>query len=157
MKQKLGIAAVVLALGALGVAGTSSLGRTQATKALTVAIYTPSIAFANSADRLRYVQRLAKAIEQGAGVEKVNARAFTNLAGLKRQRPDFAIIDAQCVAVNPRWDVVARAKVDGKTSQQWALYSSEGSSMPARIAMIATTIMSSIRVKPDCFFMQNIS
>jgi len=130
MKQKLGIAAVVLALGALGVLGTASLGRTQAGAKISLGIYTPSIAFANSQDRFRYVQRLAKAIEQGTGT-KVEAKAFTSLSALKRQRADFAIIDAQCVAVNPRWNVLARAKVGGKTSQQWALYSSQGGNMNA--------------------------
>jgi hypothetical protein len=129
MTRRLGIGAAVLVLAGLAIAGAARRADTQAAQAqLVVAIYTPTVEFANSAARLAYVQRLAKALEAATGA-KVDGRSFTSLAQLKKAHPDFAIVDAQCYATNPKWELLANAQIGGKNMRAWALYSSVGPDM----------------------------
>ena len=141
--MKLGIifaAFASVALAVLVVTGSRSIGQspgaaTRVAQAgssgpakLTVAIYTPTIQFANSAARLSYVQGMAKAIAANTGI-RVEGLSFTTLSKLIAAKPDFAIIDAQCYANNMNWRLLANARVNGRTSRSWALYSRLGSQL----------------------------
>lgn len=127
-----------LALLLLAAAGSSD-ALAQKPK-VTVAIYAPSVEFGSSAARLAYVQALAKAIEQSAGVE-VEAQSYANLAALKKDAPDFAIVDGPCYATNLGWRLLATANIGGGTSRPYALYASAGTTMRAlkgkKLAFIA--------------------
>ncbi len=131
MTKKLPLLAAIVGMAGLGVVAYTQTARTQASGGtITVGIYTPTVEFANSAARLQYVQRLGKAIEAATG-SKVMPKSFTSLGSLKSAKMDFAIIDAQCVATNKGWNVLANGQVEGKSSQSWALYSRVGPSMAA--------------------------
>jgi hypothetical protein len=130
MLKKLSIAASIALLAGLAVVAGSGIGRTQVGDVLTLAIYTPTIEFANSAARLAYVQRLGKAIEAATG-QRVDAKSFTSLGQLKKEPVDFAILDAQCYATNPSWKLIANGQVGKAASQRWALFSRVGPSMTA--------------------------
>lgn len=99
-------------------------------EAMTIAIYTPTVEFPNSAARLAYVQGLAKAVAANTGV-KVEGLAFTSLASLKKANPDFAILDAQCYATSLRYRLLATGSIGGRPSRPWALFSSVGPTMQA--------------------------
>ena len=123
-----------IALSLLGMALTlgrsdgQSGGRSSESNRITIAIYTPTIQFANSAARLSYVQGVAKAIGSNAGV-RVDGLSFTSLRQLLDAKPDFAIVDAQCVAAQPSWRFLAAAVIDGRTNRAWGLYSKLGTSL----------------------------
>src|SRR5512147_1339992 len=85
-----------------------------ATPKVTVAIYVPSIDFGASTARIAYVQALAKAIEQNTGLT-VDAQSYANLAALKKDNPDFAIVDGPCYATNLGWKLLATATIGGAT------------------------------------------
>jgi hypothetical protein len=93
-----------------------------------IGIYAPSVDFGTAQARLAYVQGLAKAIEQNTGIP-TNAQSYASLAALKKDAPDFAIIDGQCAATNSGWQVLANANIGGGTSRQWALFSNAGGTM----------------------------
>jgi hypothetical protein len=128
MKRKLNTAIAIAALAACTLFVGSRTGESQA-GSLTVAIYAPSVNFGTSAGRLQYLQRLAKAISSATG-RRVEPKPFTSLGALLRAKPDFAIIDGQCVAAKG-YTVLANAVVGGGTSRRWALYSNAGRSMGA--------------------------
>ena len=96
---------------------------------ITVGIYAPSVEFGTAQARLAYVQGLAKAIEQNTGI-KTEAQSYANVAALKKDAVDFAIIDGVCYATNLGWRLLANASVGGATSRPWALYASV-SDMPS--------------------------
>jgi hypothetical protein len=125
-KLKTAIAAVALAACTLFVGSRS--GESQA-GALTVAIYAPSVNFGTSAGRLQYLQRLSKAISSATG-RRVDPKPFNSLGALLRSKPDFAVVEGQCVAAKG-YKVLANAVVGGGTSRRWALYSNAGRSMSA--------------------------
>jgi hypothetical protein len=108
---------------------------------ITIGMYAPSIEFGAAQARLAYVQGLAKAIEQATGI-KTEAQSYANVAALKRDAVDFAIIDSVCYATNLSWRLLATAMVGGNTTRPWALYSAAGESMQAlkgkKLAFIAT-------------------
>lgn len=144
MNQRiLGTLAAASFLAVLGVVATvtRSDGQASSTDKLTIAIYTPTVQFANSAARLSYVQSIAKAVSQNIGV-RVDGLSFTSLGQLTRSKPDFAIIDAQCYATNLGWQLLARARIDGSTARPWALYSSIDGSIQSlrgkKLAMVNT-------------------
>ena len=95
-----------------------------------VGIFTPSVEFGAATARLAYVKALANAIEQNTGLD-VDARSYANLAALKADKVDFAIIDGPCVATNGSWRLLASAVVGGGTTRAWALHSSTGAQMTA--------------------------
>jgi hypothetical protein len=134
MKTKLQI--IVAALGALG-----SVAAAQPAEKITIGIYAPTVEFGAAQARLAYVQGLAKAIEQATGV-KTEAQSYANVAALKQDAVDFAIIDGMCYATNPGWKLLATASIGGGTTRPWALYSSAGETMQAlkakKLAFIAT-------------------
>jgi len=127
MKKTLGI---ILGLGALAlllVVGLSRSGKSQpgGGQKLTIGVYAPTVPFASSQARLQYAQSLARAISQNTGA-KVAAQSFTSMSQLRSKKPDFAIIDGQCFAAEPKGNLLANAKVGGSTSRSWALFSSQG-------------------------------
>ena len=69
----------------------------QQNEPMTVAMYAPAAAFPDSSARLAYVQGLARAIQQKTGVP-TSGKAFVRLGDLLAAKPDFAIIDGQCIA-----------------------------------------------------------
>src|SRR6478752_3792384 len=75
-------------------------------KELTVGIYAPSVAFADSSARLSYVQGLAKAIEDKTGI-KTTGKAYIRLSDLTSAKPDFAILEGLCIAAKSPGDVLA--------------------------------------------------
>jgi len=95
---------------------------------LVLGIYAPSVEFGTSQARLAYVQGLAKAIEQNVGVP-VEAQSYASLAALRKDNVDLAIVDAQCIAMNPSWKLLANASIGGGTSREWALFSGAGDTM----------------------------
>src|SRR5215468_9014019 len=66
---------------------------------LTVAMYAPAAAFADSSARVAYIQGLAKAIQQKTG-QATTGKIFVRLGDLLAAKPDFAIIDGQCLAAH---------------------------------------------------------
>lgn len=122
-----------------GAAGTAA-AQTPPQK-ITIGIYAPSVEFGAAQARLQYVQGLAKAIEQATGI-KTDAQSYANIAALKKDQVDFAIIDGVCYATNLGWKLLATAQIGGGTSRPWALYSSAGESIQAlkgkKLAVIAT-------------------
>ncbi len=126
--KKLSALLVIAIVAGLSLFVGSRTGESQAGQ-LTLAIYAPSVNFGTSAARLEYLQRLGASLERATG-KKVRPQAFSNLAQLQRAKPDFAIIEGQCVATKT-YKVLANAVVGGSTSRCWALYSNVGGSMQA--------------------------
>jgi hypothetical protein len=108
---------------------------------ITIGIYAPTVEFGAAQARLAYVQGLAKAIEQTTGI-RTEAQSYANVAALKRDAVDFAIIDGVCYATNLSWRLLATASIGGGPTRPWALYSSAGDTMLAlkgkKLAFIAT-------------------
>jgi hypothetical protein len=108
---------------------------------ITIGIYAPTVEFGAAQARLAYVQGLAKAIEQNTGL-KTEAQSYANVAALKQDNVDFAIIDGTCYATNLGWKLLATANIGGGTTRPWALYSSAGETIQAlkgkKLAFIAT-------------------
>jgi hypothetical protein len=127
--------------GAAGVMGLAGTAAAQSADKITIGLYAPSVEFGAAQARLAYVQGLAKAIEQATGV-KTEAQSYANVAALRKDAVDFAIIDGVCYAANPGWKLLATATIGGATTRPWALYSSAGESMQAlkgkKLAFIAT-------------------
>ena len=109
-------------------------------KKLTVAIYAPSVEFGSSTARVAYVQALAKAIEQNTGLQ-VEAQSYANIAALKKDNVDFAIIDGPCYATNLGWRLLATAQIGGSSTRAYGLYANDAKDMQAlkgkRLAFIA--------------------
>jgi hypothetical protein len=114
-------AAATLAF-ALFAAPSTEVVAQQAPGQLTVALYAPSASFRDSAARSAYVQGLAKAIQNKTGVP-TSGKAYVRYSDLKSARPDFAIIEGQCLAVGAPGPVLATAQIGSSTSQSWALFS----------------------------------
>lgn len=98
-------------------------GPAAAETQLNVALYAPATAFADSSARLAYVQGLAKAIQQKTGVP-TSGKAYVRMGDLVAAKPDFAVIDGQCLAERIPGTLLATAVIGGETSQAWALYAS---------------------------------
>jgi hypothetical protein len=123
-----------------GLAGSRGIATAQPAQ-ITIGLYAPSVEFGAAQARLAYVQGLAKAIEQSTGI-KTLAQSYANVAALKKDAVDFAIIDGICYATNLGWKLLATANIGGGTTRPWALYSSAGETMQAlkdkKLAFIAT-------------------
>jgi hypothetical protein len=119
----------------------SGVASAQPAQKITIGIYAPSVEFGTAQARLAYVQGLAKAIEQNTGI-KTEAQSYANVAALKKDAVDFAIIDGVCYATNLGWKLLATANIGGGTTRPWALYSSAGDTMQAlkgkKLAFIST-------------------
>jgi hypothetical protein len=120
-------AIIIIACLLPGLAGTAAA---QSADKITIGIYAPSVEFGAAQARLAYVQGLAKAIEQATGM-KTEAQSYANVAALKKDAVDFAIIDGVCYATNLGWKLLATASIGGGTTRPWALYSSAGDTMQA--------------------------
>jgi len=109
-------------------------------KKITVAIYAPSVEFGASTARVAYVQSLAKAIEQNTGLQ-VDAQSYANLAAMKKDNVDFAIVDGPCYATNLGWKLLATAQIGGGSTRSYALFASGANEMQAlkgkKLAFIA--------------------
>lgn len=116
--------------GASLVAGASAAHAQAAPSKITVGIYAPTVEFGTAQARLAYAQGLAKAIETNTGI-KTEAQSYASVAALKKDQPDYAIIDGPCYATNLGWQLLANANIGGSTTRPWALYSSAGESMQA--------------------------
>ena len=90
---------LVLAAAACALAGLTAVAAAQPAQKITIGIYAPSVEFGAAQARLAYVQGLARAIEQATGV-KTEAQSYANVAALKKDAVDFAIIDGMCYATN---------------------------------------------------------
>jgi len=112
----------------------------QPAQKITIGLYAPTVEFGATQARLAYIQGLAKAIEQSTGI-KTEAQSYANVAALKKDAVDFAIIDGICYATNLGWKLLASASIGGATTRPWALYSSVGETMQAlkgkKLAFIA--------------------
>jgi ABC-type phosphate/phosphonate transport system substrate-binding protein len=132
--------AAICAITALGGVAAAQPAAQPAEK-ITIGIYAPTVEFGAAQARLAYVQGLAKAIEQATGI-KTEAQSYANVAALKKDAVDFAIIDGMCYATNLGWKLLATAAIGGGTTRPWALYSSAGETMQAlkgkKLAFIAT-------------------
>lgn len=102
----------------------------QQTEPMTVAIYAPSAAFADSSARLAYVQGLARAIQQKTGTP-TTGKAFVRLGDLLAAKPDFAVIDGLCLASRSQGTLLATAAIGGEIAQPWGLYSRGGDGLAA--------------------------
>jgi hypothetical protein len=125
----------------VGLVASGGTARAQSPQKITIGIYAPSVEFGAAQARLAYVQGLAKAIEQATGI-KTDAQSYANIAALKKDAVDFAIIDGVCYATNLGWKLLATATIGGGTTRPWALYSSAGDTMQSlkgkKLAVIAT-------------------
>src|SRR6185503_7438061 len=97
---------------------------------LTVGIYAPTVEFGTAQARLAYAQGLAKAIEQNTGI-KTEAQSYSTMVALKKDNPDYAIVDGICYATNLSWKLLANANIGGSTTRTWSLYTNAGDSMQA--------------------------
>ncbi len=126
---------LILVISWFGIASAQSADK------ITTGLYAPTVEFGAVQAKLAYVQGLAKAIEQSTGI-KTEAQSYANVAALKKDGVDFAIIDGVCYAANLSWKLLATAQIGGGTTRSWALYSSAGDSMQAlkgkKLAFIAT-------------------
>jgi hypothetical protein len=113
---------ILVVLGALPAAAQ------QAPEQLTVAMYAPAAAFSDSSARLAYMQGLAKAVQQRTGVP-TSGKIYVRLGDLLAAKPDFAVIDGQCLAAHSPGQLLASALVGGETAQPWALYTRGGESL----------------------------
>ena len=133
--------AILLVLSALCALLLEGVAAAQPAEKITIGIYAPTVEFGAAQARLAYVQGLAKAIEQATGI-KTEAQSYANVAALKKDVVDFAIIDGTCYATNLGWKLLATASIGGGTTRPWALYSSAGETMQAlkgkKLAFIAT-------------------
>jgi ABC-type phosphate/phosphonate transport system substrate-binding protein len=124
-----------------GLTGVAAAQPAPLADKITIGIYAPTVEFGAAQARLAYVQGLAKAIEQNTGV-KTEAQSYANIAALKKDAVDFAIIDGVCYATNLGWKLLATATIGGGTTRPWALYSSAGETIAAlkgkKLAFIAT-------------------
>src|SRR5262249_28811248 len=84
-------------------------------------LYAPAAAFGDSSARLAYVQGLAKAIQQKTGIP-TSGKAYVRMADLISAKPDFGVIDGQCLAERIPGTLLATAVVGGETTQLWSLY-----------------------------------
>jgi hypothetical protein len=129
------------ALLLLAAPGLRGVAAAQAPQKITIGIYAPTVEFGAAQARLAYVQGLAKAIEQSTGI-KTFAQSYANVAALKKDAVDFAILDGVCYATNLSWKLLATANIGGGATRPWALYSSAGETMQAlkgkKLAFIAT-------------------
>src|SRR5688572_30510001 len=109
-------------------------------KKVTVAIYAPSVDFGGATARLAYAQAIAKAIEQNTGLE-VDAQSYANIAALKKDNVDFAIVDGPCYATNLGWKLLASATIGGGTTRPYALHAIAATDMQGlkgkKLAIIA--------------------
>ena len=125
----------------VGLLASGGTARAQSPQKITIGIYAPSVEFGAAQARLAYVQGLAKAIEQATGI-KTDAQSYANIAALKKDAVDFAIIDGVCYATNLGWKLLATATIGGGTTRPRALYSSAGDTMQSlkgkKLAVIAT-------------------
>jgi hypothetical protein len=130
-----------LALVACALAGLPAAAAAQPAQKITIGIYAPTVEFGAAQARLAYVQDLARAIGQATGLP-TEAQSYANIAALKKDAVDFAIIDGVCYATNLGWRLLATASIGGGTTRPWALYSSAGDSMQAlkgkKLAFIGT-------------------
>lgn len=126
---------------ALAILMISGVAAAQMPDKITIGLYAPTVEFGAAQAKLAYVQGLAKAIEQNTGI-KTEAQSYANIAALKRDGVDFAIVDGVCFASNLSWKLLATAQIGGGTTRAWALFSSAGDSMQAlkgkKLAYIAT-------------------
>lgn len=124
-----------------GLLGLRGIATAQPAQKITIGLYAPSVEFGAAQARLAYVQGLAKAIEQSTGI-KTFAQSYANVAALKKDAVDFAIIDGVCYATNLGWKLLATANIGGGATRAWALYSSAGDAIAAlkgkKLAFIAT-------------------
>jgi hypothetical protein len=97
---------------------------------LTIAIYAPGVPFSDSAARLAYVQGLAKAIQVKTGIP-TTGKAFVRLGDMAAAKPDFAILDGQCIAAGRGGSVLAVASIGGETQQAYGLYVRPGTALPS--------------------------
>jgi hypothetical protein len=97
---------------------------------LRVGIYAPSVDFGGAQARLTYVQGLAKAIEQATGIP-TQAQSYATMAALKKDNPEFAIIDGLCYTANLGWTLHANAQIGGSTTRTYGLYASNANNMLA--------------------------
>lgn len=119
----------VLAISVLlGMTGAVAAAPETAPEQLSVAMYAPAAAFADSSARIAYVQGLAKTIQQKTGIS-TTGKMYVRLGDLLGAKPDFAIIDGQCLASKSPGPILATAVVAGDTSQSWALYT-RGETLP---------------------------
>ena len=125
----------------VGLSQLTGVAAAQPAQQITIGIYAPTVEFGAAQARLAYVQGLAKAIEQNTGI-KTFAQSYANVAALKKDAVDFAIIDGVCYAANLGWKLLATATIGGGTTRAWALYSSAGETIAAlkgkKLAFIAT-------------------
>jgi hypothetical protein len=131
----------LLSLAALIVAAGPGAAAAQTPDKITIGIYAPTVEFGTAQARLAYVQGLAKAVEQNTGI-KTEAQSYANVAALRKDDVDFAIIDGICYASNLNGRLLATATIGGGTTRSWALFSSAGDTMTAlkgkKLAFIST-------------------
>src|SRR4051812_12106178 len=130
-----------LILAACALAALPTAAAAQPAQKITIGIYAPSVEFGAAQARLAYIQDLARAVGQATGLP-TEAQSYANIAALKKDAVDFAIIDGMCYATNLGWKLLATASIGGGTTRPWALYSSAGDSMQAlkgkKLAFIGT-------------------
>lgn len=137
---------IIVLLVALAAAGSAA-----ADEQLTVAMYAPAAAFADSSARVAYIQGLAKAIQQKTG-QATTGKIFVRLGDLLAAKPDFAIIDGQCLAAHAPGPILASAVGGGDTQQGWGLYTRGGETLATLKGKKLVTVKTGCR---DTDFLDN--
>jgi hypothetical protein len=134
-----GIAAVCAAACAVALSGVPA-SRAEPPARLALAMYAPSVPFADSSSRAAYIRGLAHAIEARTGIP-TTADSFADYSDLVDSKPDLAILDAPCVVVRGG-GALATASIGGSVDQAWGLYAREAGSLAAlagkRLAYLRT-------------------
>lgn len=137
---------IIVLMVALAAAGSAA-----ADEQLTVAMYAPAAAFADSSARVAYIQGLAKAIQQKTG-QATTGKIFVRLGDLLAAKPDFAIIDGQCLAAHAPGPILASAVGGGDTQQGWGLYTRGGETLATLKGKKLVTVKTGCR---DTDFLDN--
>ncbi len=123
------------------VVATLAAASAAADEQLTIAMYAPAAAFADSSARVAYIQGLAKAIQQKTG-QATTGKIFVRLGDLLAAKPDFAIVDGQCLAAHAPGPILASAVAGGDTQQGWGLYTRGGETLASlkgkKLVMVKT-------------------
>jgi hypothetical protein len=137
-QSSVGVVVKVAAVAALVMISAAAAAEPPAR--LSLAMYAPSVPFADSSARAAYVRALARAIEARTGIP-TSADSYADYRALVDSKPDLAILDAPCVVVRGGGALVTAA-IGGRIDQAWGLYAREAGAVIAlagkRLAYLRT-------------------
>lgn len=108
-----------------------SVGSAHADDTITVGLYAPTAPFDGTADRVGFVDALAKHLEGSAGGKKVKGKVFSSASSfssaVKKGDIQFAVIDAPyAAAIGLPYKILGSAQRSGSSTGQWQVVSNSG-------------------------------